>query len=147
MTDVPLNARKPLREWREAFLKALAEEGTVSAACRNAGISRNHAYRTRQQDEGFALAWADVESTVTDKLERKAVELALDGEVKLLEFLLKARRPDVYRESVRVQSDVKISHGAALVTDPKLAEDSRGLLRRAAGAGGDVAGGPGGGDQ
>lgn len=103
LTNGTPSARKPLREWRDAFLTALAQEGTVCAACRNAGISRTHAYRARQQDESFAVAWADVESTVTDKLESKAVELALAGEVKLLEFLLKARRPDVYREHTKVE--------------------------------------------
>lgn len=131
-TNATGSAPKARHDWKPAFLTALAEEGTVFTACRNAGISRSTAYRMRQADESFALAWADVESTVTDRLERKAVELALGGEVKLLEFLLKARRPDVYRESVRVQQDVRVSHGAALVTDPVLAEEGRSLLRRAA---------------
>lgn len=146
-TDAPANARKPLRDWTPAFLTALGDEGTVFAACHNAGVSRSTAYRARQRDEAFALAWADVESTVTDKLERKAVELALAGDVKLLEFLLKARRPDLYRDSVRSDVKVTVKHTDALVADPKLAEEGRGLLRRAAGAGGDVAGGAGGSDQ
>lgn len=109
MTNVTGSARKQRRDWRPAFLKGLAEQGTVYKACHEAGISRQTAYRTRQSDEAFALAWADVESTVTDKLESKAVELALGGEVKLLEFLLKARRPDVYREHTKVEHAGRIT--------------------------------------
>lgn len=94
---------KTRRDWKPLFLKALDEEGTVSAACLNAGIDRSTAYRARQQDEDFAIAWADTEAIVTDKLERKAVSLALGGDTRMLEFLLKARRPEAYRDNVRVE--------------------------------------------
>jgi hypothetical protein len=40
---------------------------------------------------------------VTLHLESRAVELALGGEVRMIEFLLKARRPDVYREHHHVE--------------------------------------------
>jgi hypothetical protein len=91
-------ARKPRRDWRKAFLAGFSMTGTVRGACAHAGIARSTAYRERQRDEGFALKWADLEQEVTDRLESRAVELALAGEVRLIEFLLKARRPDIYRE-------------------------------------------------
>ena len=95
--------RKPRRDWRPAFLKGLERTGTVTGGCAEAGINRTTAYRARQRDEGFALKWADLEEQVTDRLEATALMLALDGEVKLIEFLLKARRPDVYREHHQVE--------------------------------------------
>jgi hypothetical protein len=147
-TDATGTARKALHDWKPAFLQALEVEGTVFAACHNAGICRSTAYRMRQRDEQFALQWADVESKVTDKLERKAVELALGGDTKMLEFLLKARRPDTYRENMRLEQTIQVTtNGGAMVEDPELAKEGRELLRRAAGTGGDVAGGAGGSDQ
>ena len=91
-------ARKTRRDWRPAFLKGFAKAGTVTGGCEKAGIAPTTAYRARQRDEKFALAWADIEAGVTLHLESRAVELALAGEVRLIEFLLRARRPEVYRE-------------------------------------------------
>lgn len=94
---------KERRNWRPIFLAALETEGTVWAACVTAKINRSTAYRERQRNEQFALDWADVESKVTDTLEREAVRRALEGSDRMLEFLLKARAPDKYRENVKVE--------------------------------------------
>lgn len=95
--------RKPRRDWRPAFLKGFQKAGTVTGGCEHAKINRTTAYRERQRNETFALAWDDVEAGVTLHLESRAVELALAGEVRLLEFLLKARLPAVYREYHQVE--------------------------------------------
>jgi hypothetical protein len=91
------------RDWKPKFLKAFAETGRVGLACEVAGISRATSYKARQADEDFALQWAEVERTFLDALERKAYERALDGSDRLLEFLLKAHRPEVYGERTRIE--------------------------------------------
>jgi hypothetical protein len=94
-------AAKPLKErrdWRPAFFDGFRRTGTVTGACEAARIARTTAYRERQRSEEFALQWADAEERVTDALERTALSLALRGEVRLIEFLLKARKPETYRE-------------------------------------------------
>jgi hypothetical protein len=113
------SARKKRRDWRPAFLAALEEQGTVWSACVQANVGRSTVYRERQRNEPFALKWADIESKVTDKLERKAVDLALDGDTQVLMFLLKARRPDVYRERVSVRHD-----GGLRVSVPEISEST-----------------------
>jgi hypothetical protein len=55
----------------------------------------------------------------------------------LLIFMLKSRKPETYRENVKVEHAGQVSHGAVFVTDPGLAEDARELLRRAASASSD----------
>jgi hypothetical protein len=95
--------RKPRRDWRPAFLKGFQKSGTVTGGCDHAKINRTTAYRERQRSETFALAWADIEAGVTLHLESRAVELALAGDQRLIEFLLKARKPDVYREHHQVE--------------------------------------------
>jgi len=75
----------------------------VTSGCARAGIHRATTYRERQWDERFALAWADIEQEITDKLEATALLLALKGDVRLIEFLLKARKPEMYREQHLLQ--------------------------------------------
>jgi hypothetical protein len=96
-------ARKPRRDWRPAFLKGFAKAGTVTGGCEAAKVARTTAYRERQRSEKFALAWADLEAGVTLHLESRAVELAIAGDVRMIEFLLKARKPDVYREHHQIE--------------------------------------------
>lgn len=117
----PQRARaKQRRNWRPKFIAALIREGTVTAACEYAAINRSTAYRERQANEDFALLWADAEQAVTDKLEKRAVELALDGDTRLLEFLLKARRPEHYRETHRVEHSGTIKHDVTTMTQDEL---------------------------
>jgi hypothetical protein len=106
---------------RERFLEAFEETLMVSEACRKLGIHRSTAYAERQRNEEFAVAWHDVEERVTERLEAEAYRRAHDGVVKpvvsagkhvtdervfsdsLLQFLLKGRRPERYRERMDVQ--------------------------------------------
>ncbi|GIV18990.1 MAG: hypothetical protein KatS3mg023_0741 [Armatimonadota bacterium] len=91
--------------WREKFLAALARGCSVSQASRLAGISRQHAYRCRSRSQTFAQQWQDAWEQGTDALEDEAVRRALAGSDTLLMFLLKARRPEKFRDNVRVEHD------------------------------------------
>lgn len=113
-TKTTPSARKRRRDWRAKFIAALESEGTVLSAARVAGVNRSTVYRERQANEEFALAWADAEEAVTEGLERKAAELAMAGEVRLIEFLLKARRPERYRENVKVEHAGEVSQRVRL---------------------------------
>lgn len=106
---------------RQAFLDAFDELGMVTAACEAIGISRQTAYQERQRNEDFAVAWADVEERSTERMEREAYRRAVEGVTKplvsagkhvtdvteysdgLLQFMLRARRPERYRENVKVE--------------------------------------------
>jgi hypothetical protein len=108
---------------RTLFLETLAATGNVSAAARAAAVARSTCYRSRQVDPDFAEAWADAAEEAVDQLEAEARRRALegverplvgagklirddDGKVvmvreyndRLLEFLLKAHRPEKYRD-------------------------------------------------
>lgn len=109
------------RDWKPDFLAALEMDGRVLEACKIAKIGRSTAYEARQQDETFALAWADVEEATTERMEHEAIRRGVDGVHRdvfykgevcgaerhysdtLLIFMLKARRPEVYRENVKVE--------------------------------------------
>lgn len=110
----------PVQKWtsrrRAAFLAALAETGNVSHAARAAKASRSRAYQLKAEDPDFAAEWCDALETATDALDAEARRRALDGvetphfhqgqvagtvrkySDTLLMFLLRAHRPDLYRE-------------------------------------------------
>ena len=88
---------------REAFLDALGEGLSIAAACRRAGISRVAAYAWRNDEEEFRAAWDEAVEEGTDLLEDAAIERARDASDTLMIFLLKARRPDKFKDRAKVE--------------------------------------------
>ena len=98
-----LMAARKQHDWAPAFLAALEDTHLVTEACKAAGIHRSTAYNRRAHDAEFARQWAEIEEASTEALERIAVRRASEGSDVLLIFLLKARRPEVYRDHHRVE--------------------------------------------
>ena len=109
---------------RAAFLEALVAGKSVTAACREARLGRTAVYGWRREDEAFAKDWDAALETGTDALEDEAVRRAVEGTLKpvyqggkqvgtvreysdtLLIFLLKARRPEKFKERAAIEHDV-----------------------------------------
>lgn len=115
-----------VHEWRPIFLDNLEETGNVSRAAEAAGISRQTAYDSRDRSKEFRKDWDAALDVATDKLEAEARRRAVDGLVRykfhkgypvthpetgepyyeheysdtLLIFLLKAHRPEKFRDRV-----------------------------------------------
>lgn len=105
------------RAWGEAFLKTLANTGVVRVACVAAGVHFTTAYEHRSKDPAFAEAWDTALEEACDALEAEARRRALIGTERpvfykgqqcgtireysdvLLIFLLKANRPEKYRDN------------------------------------------------
>ena len=100
------------RDWRPRFLALLREFGVVTYAAEGAGISRNTAYRYRNQSEVFAAQWDDAIEASINVLEQEARKRALKKSDTLLIFLLKSLRPSVYQERYRVEHAGSIEHRA-----------------------------------
>lgn len=136
----PCRTPKKEPDWHK-FLVTLASTGVVLTACRKTKIPRRTAYDRRAADPEFARLWDEAAELATESLEEEAVRRARDGTLKpvyqsgalvgkireysdtLLIFLLKARKPSVYRDAkVVVAGDpgnpVKHEHsGTVAVTD------------------------------
>jgi hypothetical protein len=95
------------RDWRAPFLDAIRVSGNVRLATAAAGIDRSTPYRRAQRDPAFAAQWAAAEQDAVDTLEAEARRRALNGSDGLLMFLLRAHRPERYRESLDVHLDVR----------------------------------------
>ena len=106
--------------WRGAFIERLKATGNVTLAASGAGVTRQHAYRTRNRSTVFRRSWDEALEQAVDLLEgearRRATGIKRDvwyaGEVvgeesvysdTLLMFLLKAHRPHLYRDNVKVE--------------------------------------------
>jgi transposase-like protein len=128
-------ARQVADTRKRAWLEAFEAEGTVRYACKVAGVGRSTVYEWRQKDEAFALAWADIEEATTEAMEREAYRRAVEGVTEplvsagkrvcdttkfsdtLLIFMLKARRPEKYRDNVRVEHSGTVQHEVSLPTE------------------------------
>ena len=120
--------RKPPPEWCGFFLAMLILEGTIAAAAREAGVAYQTVMKYRRHHPEFAEQIQTAVELNTQRLEQEAQRRATKGvergiyfrgqivgkEVtysdQLLIFLLKSRRPDVYRES---QTQVSVNAQAA----------------------------------
>jgi hypothetical protein len=91
-------------EQKQRFLDALGETGIAIAACEESGLPHMTAYWHRQRDAEFAKAWADALEQSTQRLEASVYRRAMDKDTLLAMFMLKARRPDVYREKETVHT-------------------------------------------
>lgn len=116
------------KDWRPAFLAAFEETAMVTEAAKIAGVGRATVYEERQRNEEFAVAWADVEERAVESMESEAYRRAVKGVDKpvfhageqvgtvkdysdtLLIFMLKARRPETYREVHKVEHGGSMQH-------------------------------------
>lgn len=90
-------------DWAPAFLAALAQRGTIKDACEDARVGRTTVYQRRDSDPEFQANLALALEDATDTLDAEARKRALDGSDALLMFLLRGRRPEVYRDRQEVE--------------------------------------------
>jgi hypothetical protein len=125
-----------------AFLDELALRGNVRDACAVAGVPRRTAYDWRDADPAFAAAWDTALDEAADVMEREAHRRAVDGTEEpvfgsmgqglgsgevgritkysdtLLIFLLKAARPEKYRERQQIEHTGEIAQKVYAGFDP-----------------------------
>ena len=88
---------------RRIFLETLTDLPIVGKACRRAGITRRQAFKWRAEDPDFRREWdAAVDIGVT-ALEDEAILRAKNGSDRLLMFVLRAARPEKYRENIKIE--------------------------------------------
>ena len=101
------------------FLLHLGRTGSVTFAAARAGLSRRALYKHRAADEAFAGYWDEALNLGVERLQDDAMRRALEGTARavfrngkqvgsvqqfdnrLLQFLLKAHRPETYGERAK----------------------------------------------
>jgi hypothetical protein len=109
---------------KHAFLECYRQWANISFACEQTGVARRNIYNWQETDETFALAFKVAGEQATERLEREAWRRAVEGSPyertsyyrgeklgtdlkteysdQLMMLLLRARKPDVYRERLDV---------------------------------------------
>jgi len=137
-------------EKKAKFLAALRETGgNVGRACVTAGLVRRSVYDWREADAAFAVEWDEAVEFGTEELEEEARRRAFAGVDEpvfykgdecgyvrkysdtLLIFLLKARKPDKYRENVKITVEEVDSTIDAAIRAHKLPAGTQDHLDRA----------------
>lgn len=122
------------RRKRAAFLRALAISGKVAQSARAAGYADStYLQKLRLSDEEFAQQWDLALESAADDLEDEVIRRAKEGVLEphyhkglvvgftkkysdqLAMFMLKALRPDKYRETVNVDATLKGKLGIAII--------------------------------
>lgn len=121
--------------WEAPFLARLAETGNITRSAKRAGISRMTVYRRRQESEVFRQAYDEALRVAVMALEDEARRRAYEGTLEpvfyqgaraghirrysdtLLIFLLKAHKPEVYRETIGLRHDGRIEHEHSIAAE------------------------------
>jgi hypothetical protein len=124
----PRRDRVGRSDWAARFCEVFAATGNVRLAAGAAGVSRAAPYKRAKGSPHFAERWARAREDAIDTLEAEARRRALTGSDSLLMFLLRAHRPERYRETLRLDIRAEATRLAAeLGVDPDalLAEAER----------------------
>jgi hypothetical protein len=100
----PTNTTPKKMGWQDRFIELLAVTFSVTSAAQGAGIDRSTAYRYKYEHPEFAARWDDALNSAIDRLEKAAYERAVNTSDTLAIFLLKTRRPDLYRDQQHVNT-------------------------------------------
>jgi hypothetical protein len=107
---------------KEAFLASYSAKFSIAATCAIVGVGRATVFRWRENDPIFAERFNAIDSQITDTLQARAITRALtdadQSSATLLIFLLKARLPEVYRE--KIVHEVNLRFANTLIADVTL---------------------------
>ena len=131
---------KEMRDWAPVFLLTLTQSPNVAEASRTAGVSRKTAYQYKKECQEFSDAWDEALEASTDDLAAECYRRARHGVKRpvyylgkkvgsireysdvLAMFLLKAHRPEVYRDTQ------KQIHDFTGISDDELIRQAKGLV-------------------
>jgi very-short-patch-repair endonuclease len=99
----PVTPASVYGDWRDRFLAQLSETGIVREACIAAGVSRKTVYQHRADDPDFAEAWKLALQDAADLALVEYRRRALQQSDRAMEFFIKSRDPESYRETSRLE--------------------------------------------
>lgn len=103
--------------WEQKFLDLYKATGNVTLSAHGAGTARTNVYARRRDNAEFAERMDDAHQEAIERLEAEAWARARKTSDTLLIFLLKALKPDMYRENIKIT----LEYGLTADTINKLA--------------------------
>ncbi len=105
-------------DWTPAFLATLEATANVTESARLAGVAKSTAYDRQKTDPDFAAAWKSALDSGLDYLEMVGRDRAIKSSDNLLIFLLKAHRPERYRENTAIEATVTSTQAKVMIYLP-----------------------------
>ena len=88
----------PTADRKMKFLVAYQWGAGVAEAARFASIPKSTLYRWRDEDAEFAQSWREGRNNLVNDLEIQAFKRALEGNDRLLMFILKSYKPGTFNQ-------------------------------------------------
>lgn len=107
-TKATLKKEKELatrQESKQRFLGVLSKSMNVTLAAHGAGLNRQTLYKWRAEDAEFAAAWDEALQEAIELLEAEAYQRARKQSDTLMIFLLKAHKPEKYRDNFTIRHE------------------------------------------
>jgi hypothetical protein len=124
IVHVPMGAEN--YEWNEdkyfRLIEVYVDTGMIATARESIGVTPSEFYREMKRNGEFATRLMEAEPLALNALEEKAYQLAANGNDKLLQKILSAKKPE-YRESVKI--DMKVEER---LTDEQLRSETARIL-------------------
>lgn len=89
------------------FLRVYAEVGDIIKASRIVGVSHKTIYNWRATEPEFNAKFLHIQSVLIQKLENLAFRIAMEGDSKMIMFLLERRYADTYGRQIKMEAKVK----------------------------------------
>ena len=87
--------------WQAVFLSSFKQCGNITRSSGDAGVTRQAVFYSHKRNPEFRALYEEAREESIERLEEVARKRATESSDHLLMFLLKASRPEVYREVVR----------------------------------------------
>lgn len=97
--------------WQDFFLELFNKTMLLGESCKATGISLGWLRDYRSAHPEFEAKIQEAYINQTEVLEQIAIRRAGEGSDRLLEFMLKSRKPEVYRENVHHEHEHTVSGG------------------------------------
>lgn len=94
---------------KSLFLSEFPKHGTILKTAEAVNVHRSTINRWKNDDPQFRQAFLELDNEVTETLEEAAMQRALAGSDTLTIFLLKSRRPEVYRDNFNYTLEKEMS--------------------------------------
>lgn len=128
------STKAQVRKRQDRFLLAFSKIGTIARAAVAAKIAKETVRLWRKCDAEFEKRFQSIDLDVTGMLEDSAVDDALGqfdektgrykgGDTITRIFLLKARRPEIYRDNTRLEAELRDKAGNVTIFTLKLGDE------------------------
>lgn len=95
--------KESMPDWGLKFLAELQLRGTVTAACKAAGVGRRTVYDQRARNPLFAAMMHETVEHCVEAVETTLYERAVAGGTTEMIFFLKCRKPEIYGDKLRAE--------------------------------------------